>query len=474
MFARSAPLIALLSLAALGCSNGGGTVDPGDLVVAIFEGNNQAAIGNTSVATDPAVRVTEDGDPKVGVSVTFAVTAGGGAIAGGNATTDASGIARVTSWTLGDPGVAQELSATVNGAEGSPIEFDATATTGPPVVLELVTGNDQTATVGQAAAIKPVVRATDIGGNPVAGVALTWSIEEGSGSVVTPDAVTNANGTGTVVNWVFGQQVGEQLLTVHATCPVTCASAVFEGDAVAGPVSTIEKIAGDLQSALVSTAVTVPPRVLLKDIFGNLVTSRPVAFAVTLGGGAVAGATPTSATDGTAAVTSWTLGAVPGENRLSATIDGQSVTFTATATLAFNPAPFAGSYAGTWTNTTFASMGTGTAVITVNTGNNTATVTATATGNVLGSGGGATPPVQNGNYTANGAQFTGVVAPMGTINASIIAPGNITATGTNVPSASVTGWTATGTIDGTTIQLNFTVTFTAGPPAVGTITLTRQ
>jgi hypothetical protein len=239
-------------------------------------------------------------------------------------------------------------------------------------------------------------------------------------------------------------------------------------------VSSIEKVAGDFQNALAGNAVPVAPKVLLKDIFGNLVVNRQVAFAVTLGGGAVAGGTPTSASDGTAAVTSWTLGVTPGENRLSATIDGNSVTFTATGLAGFNPAPFAGTYVGTWTNTTFGSVGTGSAVITVNTANNTATVTATATGNVLGSGGGATPPTQNGSYNTNGAQFTGNVAPMGTINASIVAPGTITAVGSNVPNGSITGWTANGTINGTTIQLNFTVTFTAGPPAVGTITLTRQ
>ena len=469
---RSALFLALLFLAH-GCSDGGGTVDPGDLLVALFEGNNQTAIGNTAVATDPAVRVTEDGEPKAGVTVVFAVAAGGGQVAGANQVTNANGVARVEGWELGDPGVAQRLTATVSGAEGSPIEFVATANTGPPVVLELVTGNDQTATVGQAAPIKPVVRATDIGGNPVAGVALAWTVEAGTGSVLTPDATTSANGTGTVANWVFGQQVGEQLLAVQATCPVACASALFEGNAVAGPVSSIEKVAGDFQNAIVSTTVAVAPKVLIKDVFGNLVTNRPVAFAVTLGGGVVAGGTPTSAADGTATVTSWTMGPTAGENRLSATIDGNSVTFTATATTGFNPAPFAGNYAGTWTNTTFGSVGTGTAVITVNTANNTATVTATATGNVLGSGGGAAPPVQNGGYTTNGAQFTGNVAPMGTINASIIPPGTINAVGSNV-GGSITGWTATGTINGTTIQLNFTVTFTDGPPAVGTITLTRQ
>lgn len=470
---RIAPYLAFLFLA-LACSDDGGPTGSGELVVVIFEGADQQAIGNTAVATDPAVRVTEDGEPKAGVAVVFAVAQGEGQALSPNQVTDANGIARVELWELGNPGIPQRLTATVAEADGSPVEFNATAITGPPVVLVIVTGSDQSVAAGQAAPIKPVVRATDIGNNPVAGVALTWEVIDGDGTIVTPDAVTGANGTGTVADWIFGEQVGEQLLAVNATCPAACASAVFEGVAVAGLVSTIEKVAGDLQNAVVNTAVAVAPRVLLKDIFGNLVTNRPVAFAVTLGGGAVTGATPTSASDGTAAATTWTLGAAPGENRLSATIDGNSVTFTATATGAFNPAPFAGTYAGTWTNTTFSSMGTGTAVITVNTGNNTATVTATATGNVLGSGGGATPPLQNGNYTTNGAQFTGAVAPMGTISASIAPPGTINATGSNVPGGSITGWTAVGTIDGTTIQLNFTVAFTAGPPAVGTITLTRQ
>ena len=469
---RSIAALALL-ITALGCSDSGGPVDPGDLAVAVFEGDNQSAIGNTAVAVDPAVRVTEDGEPKSGVAVVFAVAAGGGQVSGPSQVTNSDGVARVGGWTLGDPG-AQRITAAVNGAEGSPIEFVANAVTGPPVLLELVTGDGQVATVGQGPPIQPVVRVLDLGNNPVAGVPLDWDIALGDGLIIGEYLVTDANGEGTVFSWLYGQVAGEQRLGVEATCPVACNAVFFGGNAVAGPVSSIEKVAGDFQNAIANSAVAVAPKVLLKDIFGNLVTNRPVAFAVTLGGGAVAGSPVTSLADGTAAVTSWTLGATPGENRLSATIDGNSVTFTATATAGFNPAPFAGNYAGTWTNTTFGSVGTGTAVITVNTANNTATVTATATGNVLGSGGGATPPVQNGGYNINGAQFTGNVAPMGTINASILPPGTINAVGSNVPNGSITGWTATGTIDGTTIQLSFTVTFTAGPPAVGTITLTRQ
>ncbi len=91
---------------------------------------------------------------------------------------------------------------------------------------------------------------------------------------------------------------------------------------------------------------------------------------------------------------------------------------------------------------------------------------------MLGSGP-ASPPTQNGSYTNSGAQFSGTVSPMGTISASIQPDGTITAVGSNVPNASITGWTATGTITEHTLDLSFTVTFTAGPPAVGTITLTK-
>lgn len=472
MPARRSLLLAALLLFAAGCSSSSGTTEPGDLTLAIFEGNNQTAIGHQQVAIDPAVLVTEDGAPKAGVTVTFAITAGGGTLVGDNRITDANGVARVEVWELGAPGSSQQLTATLAGAEGSPVQFNATSIIGPPVALQVQAGANQDVTVGQAAPINPVVRVVDAGNNAVRDAALTWEVVEGNGSVVAPDAATNTNGTGTVGSWIFGELAGEQVLAVHVNCPTQCAPALFTGTALPSVVSSIEKVAGDLQNASTGAAVTVAPRVLLKDIFGNAVPGAPVSFAVALGGGAVTGATPTSNATGFAEVGSWTLGAA-GTNELTASSNGVTVTFTATATAPFDPAPFAGSYAGTWTNTTFSSVGTGTAVITVNTANHTATVTATATGNVLG-GGPASPPLQNGTYTGTGAQFTGNVAPMGDITASIVAPGNITASAINVPSGSITGWTATGTINGTTIQLNFTVTFTAGPPAVGTITLTRQ
>jgi len=79
------------------------------------------------VAQAPSVRVTSSsGSTLSGVAVTFAVTAGGGTIAGASQVTNSSGIATATSWTLGaTPGI-NTATATVAGL--TPVTFSATAT----------------------------------------------------------------------------------------------------------------------------------------------------------------------------------------------------------------------------------------------------------------------------------------------------------------------------------------------------------
>jgi adhesin/invasin len=65
----------------------------------------------------PAVVVTTPTQrPMQGIAVTFAITDGGSSLTGGNATTDASGIATVGSWTLRDVNV---MSATASSTAGT-------------------------------------------------------------------------------------------------------------------------------------------------------------------------------------------------------------------------------------------------------------------------------------------------------------------------------------------------------------------
>ena len=96
------------------------------------DGNNQRAESGSQVPVPPAVRVTNSaGEPMAGVPVTFVVTQGNGSVSGAEQTTDAQGIARVGSWTLGAEG-RNVLEARAGSLTGSPVIFEATGTTPPP------------------------------------------------------------------------------------------------------------------------------------------------------------------------------------------------------------------------------------------------------------------------------------------------------------------------------------------------------
>jgi hypothetical protein len=65
-----------------------------------------------------------NGQPVAGITVTFAVATGGGTLVGANAVSNADGLARPSSWTLGAAG-AQSVTATTAGA--AMLTFNATA-----------------------------------------------------------------------------------------------------------------------------------------------------------------------------------------------------------------------------------------------------------------------------------------------------------------------------------------------------------
>lgn len=97
----------------------------------VHAGDGQSATVGTPVATDPAVRVSDAfGNGLSGTQVTFAVTAGGGSVSGGLASTDASGVARVGSWTLGAAPGGNQLDASAVGLGA--VTFSATAVAAPP------------------------------------------------------------------------------------------------------------------------------------------------------------------------------------------------------------------------------------------------------------------------------------------------------------------------------------------------------
>ncbi len=469
------PAVAAL-VALAGCKSSGSTTvtpPPPPPVISILEGNSQTATVGAAVAVAPAVKVsTTTGAAVSGRAVTFAVASGGGSVTGANQTTDASGIARIGSWMLGQAPGSNTLTATATGATGSPLTFSATGMVGVAATVNKQGGDVQFAVVGTAVAARPSVKVVDQFGNAVAGVTVTFAVASGGGSITGGSQQTGADGIATVGGWTLGQGVGANSLTATATgAGISGNPATFAATATIGAPSILAKLTGDNQTALAGAAVATAPSVKLTDVFGNAIASQTVTFAIGLGGGSVIGATPTTSAGGVATLGSWTLGAA-GQNSVIASAGLLSATFTATAQAVLNAPQYNGTYTGTWTNTTFSSTGTGQAIIAVNAGASTANITVNVTGNVLGTGG-VPQIIRNGSYGATSAAFSGNVAVMGDITASIDATGHIIASGINVPNAAITRWDANGTITATTLTLNFTVTFTAGPPAIGSINLVK-
>ncbi len=312
-----------------------GTAGPATQI-ALNAGNNQTAPAGTQVATPPSVLVRDQfNNPVAGVAVTFAPASGSGTV---NPTTpvtsDASGVAAVSSWTLGTAPGTNTLTATASGLSGSPVTFTATGTTGAATQIAINGGNGQIATVGTAVATPPSVIVRDQFNNPVAGVAVTFAVASGDGTVDPTTAVTtNGSGIAAVTSWTLGPGAGANTLT--ATSPgLTGSPVTFTATGAAGSASSIAIQAGNNQSAPAGSAVATPPAVLIRDQHGNPVQGVSVTFAVASGGGSVNPTSPVATgPDGIAAATSWTLGPTEGTNTLTASspgLTGSPVTFTAT------------------------------------------------------------------------------------------------------------------------------------------------
>src|SRR5439155_11398467 len=85
-------------------------------------GNGQTATAGTAVATPPSVIVRDGaGNPVADVTVTFTATSGGGTVSPTSGATNGSGIAAVTSWTLGARQGTRTHSSNATRLTGSPV-----------------------------------------------------------------------------------------------------------------------------------------------------------------------------------------------------------------------------------------------------------------------------------------------------------------------------------------------------------------
>src|SRR5207237_5975441 len=92
-----------------------------------------------------------------------------------------------------------------------------TVIAGAATQIAVNAGNNQTVTAGSPVPIPPSVIAKDASGNPVPGVAVTFAVTAGNGSITGASQTTDAGGIATVGSWTAGPTAGTNALT--ATSP---------------------------------------------------------------------------------------------------------------------------------------------------------------------------------------------------------------------------------------------------------------
>ncbi len=305
------------------------TVAQGVASIQVFAGDGQTGEVAVTLPTDIDVQVNDPlSNPIAGVSVAFAVTAGGGSVAVATVATAADGRAS-TAWTVGMVAGATQT-ATASSA-GLTATFSATAVAAAADALVQVSGNNQSAPTGAALGNSLVVQVTDRFGNPVAGHFVNFAVNSGGGSVSPTSAATDANGEA-ATQWTLGAAAGTQTAQAAAAGVTTGSPATFTAEGLVGAVAVND---GDGQTGLVGFGVNVAPSMLVTDAGGAPLAGITVTFAVSSGGGNVTDAVQITDATGVARVTKWTLGNVAGTNTLSATaagsgFTGNPVTFTAT------------------------------------------------------------------------------------------------------------------------------------------------
>jgi adhesin/invasin len=214
-------------------------------------------------------------------------------------------------------------------------------TTSPPPgpsAIALISGNNQTGTVGQALPQALVVKVMDKAGAGVGGVSVTWSVTSGGGSLSNGATVTDAQGQAQVT-WTAGTVAGTSNNSASATVSgLTGSPVTFTASATAGPPAQLVAVTGNNQAGVVAQALGQQLVAAARDQYGNPTAGVTVAWTVTAGGGSVSATSTTTDAQGHAAVT-WTMGTTAGSNRdtvsaAAAGLAGSPVIFAASA----NPA----------------------------------------------------------------------------------------------------------------------------------------
>lgn len=290
------------------------TATPGQAVGMVNGGGNNQSAATGSVLPLPLSAKVQDafknGVP--GVTVTFDDGGKGGIL---TPVTAVSGPDGKASTTYQLPNTAGKVTVKANSAGLKSMNFAERALA--PASITIVSGDNQSTTVGTALPQPLVVTVTDNLGAAVPGATVTFSAPSGSftGNPATTDAAGQAS-----VAYTAGTTAGS--VTIAATAG--SASADFHATITPGPPASATVTSGDGQSAPAGTELPVPLTVFVGDQYSNPVAGVAVSFDDSGLGGFFSNGSPVL-TDSTGSATQlYTLPSSPGSVVVTASAAGVS------------------------------------------------------------------------------------------------------------------------------------------------------
>jgi Invasin, domain 3/Filamin/ABP280 repeat/Bacterial Ig-like domain (group 1) len=295
------------------------------------------AVSGVPLSPQPELRLEDaDGTPiaREGVVVTVQILVGDGDLAGDEtAASNAEGVVVFTDLAIeGEPGTHQLIFAARDFAPvtSPPIALGV----GDPSSIELVAGDDQSATVGQAVPIAPAVLVRDATGNPLSGIPVTFTVTAGDGTVTDATPVTGDDGVATVGEWRLGPEVGGNTLSAEVAgqslsgSPVVF-SATGEAGAISPEQSTVTAAPATISASSGSSASTIT--VTVRDAFGNPLSGVEVELSVNGSGNTLT--QPSQPTNANGVTTGRLSTSAVGTRTVSATAGGVAIEQTATVTV---------------------------------------------------------------------------------------------------------------------------------------------
>ncbi|HEX2289370.1 MAG TPA: Ig-like domain-containing protein, partial [Pseudonocardiaceae bacterium] len=278
-----------------------------------------------------------EGKPVPGVTVTFAVSSGGGSLYSETAKSGVNGLAQV-SWRLGTELGPQSLQARATNKDGgplagSPLELSVVAVAPQPARLVLRTTLPETAQNGVPLDPQPVIEVYDADDQPLSGVEVTASVTGGATASGGTTATSNAEGLATFEGLALVGPQGPQTLVFTVATPGVEAATGGPIQLLPGNPASMTAQGPTSFEGTVNSPVSPGPSVLVRDQAGNPAPGVTVSFAANRN----ASVSPEEATtneQGIAQV-SWTLGSTANTSyTLTARIESspiEPVRFTAMA-----------------------------------------------------------------------------------------------------------------------------------------------